>query len=232
MPDFIDLTGQQFGELTVESYAGKRKWNVVCSCGNRKQVLGYNMQSKRTQSCGCIGCKHRAESLTKHGNCGTRLYYIWQAMVQRCYNTNNSHYCHYGERGITVCNEWRNDFQAFYDWAMANGYDENAEFGECTIDRIDNDGNYEPANCRLVDRQIQANNTRTNHFIEYKGERMTIAEATRKFGFGVGVLSSRLRRGMTVEEAIETPINLNRSNAVKKVYTERRLAELKGEQRK
>ena len=171
MGKFVDLTGQRFGELTVESYAGKRKWNVACSCGNHKQVLGYNMQSGATQSCGCLGRKHRRESLTKHGMYGSRLYYVWINIIKRCTNPHSKNFKYYGGRGITICDDWRDNFQAFYDWAIANGYNENAHYGECTIDRIDVNGNYCPANCRWVSMAVQNKNKRDTFTDKSEAER-------------------------------------------------------------
>ena len=99
-------------------------------------------------------------------------------MCTRCNNPKDSHYGAYGGKGIRVCEE-RDDYKHFKEWAYEHGYDENAEFGECTIDRIDNNGNYEPSNCRFVDRLTQANNTSQNHFVVLNGRKMTIAEFAR-----------------------------------------------------
>lgn len=101
---------------------------------------------------------------------GSRLHIVWRSMNQRCYNPNKKSYPRYGGRGITVCDEWRNDFQAFYEWAIANGYDENADRYQCTIDRIDNDKGYSPDNCRWVDMKVQ-NNNKSNSKKEKGNER-------------------------------------------------------------
>lgn len=98
----------------------------------------------------------------KHGKKNTRLYRIWLQMKNRCFNIRTNRYKDYGGRGITVCDEWKNDFTKFYDWSILNGYQENL-----TIDRIDNDGNYEPSNCRWVTVKIQNRNSRSNHLITF-----------------------------------------------------------------
>lgn len=158
-----DLTGMRFGYLTVlskdESLKYKHQthttWLCLCDCGNTTIVRGYCLRNGHTQSCGCLGREKRLKSATKHGQSETRLYAIWHAMKQRCFNPNHKNYVDYGGRGIKVCEEWKNDFQAFYDWAMANGYEESL-----SIDRINNDGNYEPQNCRWVTMKEQCNNRR------------------------------------------------------------------------
>lgn len=110
----------------------------------------------------------------RHGLRYSKLYPVWNVMNQRCSNPNNKRYKDYGARGITVCDEWKNSFQAFYDWAITNGYDENAKRGKYTIDRINTNGNYEPENCRIVNNKIQANNKRNNIIIEYRGIKKTL----------------------------------------------------------
>ena len=132
-----------------------------------------------------------------HGHRNSRLYRIWSNIKTRCYNQNDPHFNRYGGRGITVCDEWKNDFKAFYDWAMSNGYQD-----DLTIDRIDNDGNYEPCNCRWVTVKEQNRNKRNVKFITYDGRTQTIPEWTKEFGLGKETIRERLKRGWSDEEAL------------------------------
>lgn len=122
---YKDLKGMKFGRLTVIDYLGSNKhgksvWNCKCDCGNYKQVVSSNLINGFSQSCGCIKKEQLSDRFKKHGMTGTRIYRAWRNMKDRCYNKNNKHYCNYGERGITVCDEWNYDFQCFYNWAMNN----------------------------------------------------------------------------------------------------------------
>ena len=153
-------------------------WRCRCECGNESVVAENNLKNGTTKSCGCWKYEKVKEHNTKHGGTHDRLYGIWKNMKRRCNNPKDSHFKTYGEKGVRVCDEW-NYYENFRTWAYANGYDENAEFGMCTLDRIDNDGNYDPANCRFVDRFTQANNTSQNHFVMLNGCEMTIAEFAR-----------------------------------------------------
>ena len=168
-----DLVGMRFGALTVIGRAENRLfrkndgktgvriyWICKCDCGNEKEVRAGHLKSGKIISCGCIGQIHSTEAKIKHNQRHTRLYGVWCNMKNRCYNKNVRSYKDYGKRGIKVCDEWIHDFGAFSEWAFANGYDPEAEYGKCTIDRIDVDGDYCPENCRGVDLKIQANNGR------------------------------------------------------------------------
>lgn len=149
----------------------------------------------------------------KHGMKGTRLYRIWQAMKTRCFNPNFPRFNDYGGRGISVCDEWKDDFQAFHCWSILNGYQENL-----TIDRIDNDGNYEPINCRWTTNEVQANNSRQCNFIEFNGETHNLTEWAEILNIPRYVLSNRIHAyGWTVERAFKTKAQKKPRKAVNKV---------------
>ena len=159
-----DLTGQKFGLLTViglaETDTRKTYWVCKCDCGNMKTVRSDSLLCGAIKSCGCIKRKQDEVNLTKnhrHKMSGTRIYSEWQGMKGRCYNKGNARYADWGGRGIEVCEQWRNSFESFYTWAMANGYQDNL-----TIDRIDNNGNYCPENCRWVGQQEHCRHRRSN----------------------------------------------------------------------
>ena len=160
-----DLTWQRFGRLTAIARAGsdaqgKATWYCICDCGNIVVATGAQLRRYNTRSCGCLAQEVSRKLRSKHGKTKTRLFPVWQSMKDRCHCPSNHAYKYYGGRGIAVCDEWRYDFQKFYEWSIANGYDENAPKGQCTIDRIDNDKGYSPDNCRWVDMKVQNNNKR------------------------------------------------------------------------
>lgn len=210
----IDMTGKRFGKLTVLRRSGNTQdgsavWECRCDCGNLTQVKGNSLRSGVTKSCGCgiveglkLGWGHKT-----HGETNTRLYGIWCGIKQRTSpNADKRHKKDYYLRGIRVCDEWANSFEEFRDWALANGYDENAPFGECTIDRIDNDGNYCPDNCRWISNKEQARNKSNNRNYTYNGETHNITDWARKLDVSEDMLRERLVvLGWDIEKALTTP---------------------------
>lgn len=205
MPKTIDITGKYFGYWKVIERAGstergKATWLCECKCGKRKIVTGDGLRSGKSESCGCKAIELSIERTKTHGKTGTRLYKIWNQMIQRTTNKNIKDYKYYGGRGITVCKEWRESFEAFEKWAEMNGYKENL-----TIDRKDNNKGYEPGNCQWATRKQQSSNTRYNHYLTYKGERKTITEWSEKTGIKRSVLYERINKlGWDIEKALTT----------------------------
>lgn len=208
----IDLTGKRFGRLVVVDYAftkdNKAYWNCICDCGNTCVKKGSNLMYDVTKSCGCLHKEQLQQRNTlsakwKGSSTGDnqRLYHIWCAIRNRCYSEHHVRYDRYGGRGIKVCDEWLNDFYAFEDWSMENGYQD-----DLTIDRIDFDGDYEPDNCRWITQKEQCNNKSDNKYLEYKGEIHTLSEWCDILDIPYDRTKARLNTcHMTVEQAFELP---------------------------
>lgn len=216
MGKLIDLTGLRFGKLTVIGYVenrpvGKRTvmkpyWRCKCDCGNVKDICGDNLRSGASQSCGCETRRATIERSTKHGFAKrgknrSRIYSIWASMIRRCTSSTEKAYKYYGERGITVCDEWK-DFESFKNWAFANGYDK-----KLTIDRIDVNGDYEPSNCRWVGMDIQANNTRANVMITLGEITHSMSEWCRILNLNYYAVRARRNLGWSDYDALFTPLH-------------------------
>lgn len=205
MGNFIDLTGQKFGRLTVIKRVENSKtkgalWLCKCDCGNETIVQSGNLKNGNSKSCGCLNRENLLKSITTHGLHNEKLYGVWKGMRQRCNNPTSPRYKDYGGRGIIICEEW-NNFKNFYDWAMSNGYKEGL-----SIDRIDNNNGYNPNNCRFTDRTIQSNNRRNNKIFTYKGQTHTLAEWASLYNMNYWALWSRIKRGWAIEKTLETPL--------------------------
>lgn len=181
-------------------------WLCMCDCGNKVTVRGKSLTGGVTQSCGCLAKELVSERASKHHGYGTRLYPIWNSMRQRCNNPHNQAYKNYGGRGISICDEW-DDFAVFREWALANGYDENASRGECTLDRIDANGNYCPENCRWVGMREQTNNRRKTVFITYNGKTLPLTKWADETGIRYSALWERYKHGVEPAELFANPID-------------------------
>lgn len=216
-----DLVGKKFGRLTVTSYShtnekGRAVWNCKCECGNSIKVSSSYLLSHETKSCGCLVKEvSRKQALIrnkgnkfglKHGKHEFKLYKVWKSMNGRCNCPTNSQYEYYGGRGIEVCSQWKNNFNAFYEWGMTNGYNEKASKGECTIDRIDVNGDYEPSNCRWVNLKVQANNKRNNRKITFNGITKNLCEWAEITGIRAETIRTRIDKlTWSIEKALTTP---------------------------
>jgi hypothetical protein len=209
---FKDLTGQVFGRLTAYSPHHTTRvgtyWNCKCICGNECIVLTTKLSNGHTTSCGCKKeeTKQKLSNLNKtHELSNSRLYKIYRGMISRCYKDYSSNYDRYGGRGITICQEWLDDFMNFYNWAMENGYSD-----DLSIDRIDPNGIYCPENCRWANAKKQANNTRSTIFLTYKGETKPASEWSEITGINRNAITRRKRNGWTDEECLTIKIGERR----------------------
>lgn len=200
----IPMIGNRFGRLVVIEEApkhpsGHARWLCKCDCGSiTDPILGTDLRTGKVLSCKCLHKELLSERVKTHGKTRTRLYRIWQNMRNRC--NLPSVPCHrcYGERGITVCEEWNASYQVFEIWALSNGYSE-----KLTLDRIDNDKGYSPENCRWVSRLAQANNLRKNIIVDIGGESHTLAEWSHISGIKYSTLYARYMRGWDSEKLLE-----------------------------
>ena len=194
--------GTVYGRLTVKESVGSKNGEIhyrcICECGNEAIVSGVNLRKGATQSCGCLRKERQKASVQKHGGYKTRLYRTWDAMIQRCTNKNHPAYHYYGARGITVCDEWRDSFEAFRDWAQESGYRD-----DLTIDRINVDGNYDPGNCRWATRKEQMHNTRRCHYITVDGVTKDLTQWAQTIGLSTGAIGWAIQSGKDPAEYIK-----------------------------
>ncbi len=199
-----NLANQRFGKLVAIERADNRRkrtfWRCQCDCGVICDKATKELLNGDTRSCGCLKLEKLAERSTTHGCAAagdeTPEYRVWKTMLSRCYNQNFPKYATYGARGITVCERWRYDFAAFLEDMGPRPSPRHS------IDRIDNDGNYEPGNCRWASLEEQANNRRNNTMLTHDGQTLTIAQWSRETGISYTALVQRIANGWTTEHAL------------------------------
>lgn len=197
--NFIDLTGQRFYRLVVlqrseNDKSGRVCWLCKCNCGTEKAIRSNDLVNLKVKSCGCFSTERKSIRKKNYGLTDKRPYKIWQGIKERCLNPNNPNYYRYGGRGIKIFEKWLS-FEGFWE-DMQHGYSD-----ELSIDRINNNGNYEPLNCRWTTRKSQMNNYSRNRAIEFNGETHNICEWGIILGIHYNTLRKRLNNGWTVEEA-------------------------------
>lgn len=200
----IELAGNMFGSWTVLSYQGSSRWLCRCLCGAEKEVLTCNLRSGQSTCCRACGSSRHGESLNRSPE-----YTSYMSMKSRCLNKNYIHYENYGGRGIAVCDRWlgKGGFEKFLE-------DMGRQPGpEYTIERIDNDGSYEPSNCRWATRKEQGRNRRTNRLVTAFGEELCIVEWSERFGVHTRVITDRIDRGWEAERAVSQPAKWSRSKS-------------------
>lgn len=203
--------GMKFGKLTVRELVingntNQRKYLCDCECGGTKITSEDNLRRGHCRSCGCL-YKGHGGSKKKNIFMGSdsKLYRTWSGIKSRCFDQNSHNYHNYGGRGITMCDEWKNDYNTFKKWALHNGYDESGG-RDCSIDRIDTNGNYDPYNCKWSTAKEQANNTRRNTFIEYDGVEYTLSQLADKAGLNYSTFMSRYSRGWDIDKILNCPV--------------------------
>lgn len=207
MPPLIDLTGMKFTRLTVIKQAPRTRhmteWECVCECDPKTVVIvqGVNLKSGATRSCGCFKKDNAAANATKHGMIKSPEYRVWCHMIGRCHNPTDAGFKWYGERGIVVCEKWRESFGNFF-----------ADIGakpsvKHQIDRFpNNNGNYEPGNVRWATKSQNQRNKRNNRILTVNGESMSLIEWAERTGINAGTIKSRLKKGLSVELALTLPV--------------------------
>lgn len=199
----IDLSGNIYGYLTVIRKNGKCKkgytYECQCDCGKIITVQRANLVRGHVKSCGCKRVEMIIAGQKGHKLSKTRLYKIYYNIIGRCTNPKNTSFKNYGEKGIDLCPEWKGEkgFINFYNWAMQNNYSDTL-----TIDRIDNNLNYSPSNCRWVSQKVQQNNRSNNHVITYDDKSMTISQWADYLNVPVYMILNRLKRGRSDIDAI------------------------------
>ncbi|CAB5212895.1 hypothetical protein UFOVP191_57 [uncultured Caudovirales phage] len=200
---FQDITGNQYGLLSVIELSQIKNsgtyWLCLCACGNKTIKRGDRIRSGYSESCGCVGKENSRKANTKHGYASggknTAEYNTWHNMISRCHNPKCKEYPYYGGRGITVCDRWLSIENFLADMGMKPSQTH-------SLDRINNDGNYEPSNCRWATKKEQSRNKRSNRFIDHAGQSLTVSAWAEQQKIHYNTLHNRLKNGWPIEEAL------------------------------
>lgn len=212
MTAFIDITGKKYGRLTVirrleNAPKGVVRWECKCDCGNVAIVRSGDLKNGAVKSCGCLRSDIGKRSTT-HGMSKTRLYQTWVNIRGRCCRTNNPAYSLYGGRGIMICDDWKNSFEAFARWALANGYQD-----DLTIERIDYNKGYMPENCKWISMGEQANNRRSNVSITFNNETHNLSQWCKIYGKEYNLVYNRIHKNKwDFERAMFEPVHIEKRN--------------------
>jgi hypothetical protein len=206
MTKLIDIIGKKFGKWIVtirvaNKYGTRTRYLCECECGTKREVEGSSLRTGSSKSCGCVSTERISKLRLTHGKTKTDIFVIWQGIKDRCYNEKGNHWNSHGKRGIKVYEEWIHSFEKFELYIKTLGIRPEGY----TLDRINNDGDYEPHNLRWASPRTQANNTRSNRIIEFKSKRMTMAEWAREINISYKTLATRLYDGWSIEKALSTP---------------------------
>lgn len=200
----IDMIGLRFGSLVVISRSSHRSgkhvtWECACDCGNKSVVSGTKLRSGHTKSCGCAKVAEIVKRSLTHGKCMTPEYRVWTGIKSRCFGKKTRSYKDYGGRGVTMCKKWRDSFEAFYDDMGPRPSPDHS------IERLDNDGNYEPGNCVWATRCIQCRNKRNNVVVRFQGSEVLLMELCENLGLRHSLIRRRLYSGWNLDRALSTP---------------------------
>lgn len=197
-----DLSGKTFGKLTALSYvkraANGAHWYCSCACGNFRVARAKDLKTLHVRSCGCL----HSETVTKHSDSNSSEYRTWDSLKRRCYNPTTKYFDRYGGRGIQVCARWRDDYQAFLSDMGRRPSPRHS------LDRIDNDGDYELSNCRWTLQVVQIRNRSIAVIFDWHGKHRSQMELAELSGIPFGTLRSRIKRGWTLERAMMQPLRL------------------------
>jgi hypothetical protein len=191
--------GDKHGYLTITEVLPGSMVEAKCECGATKKYVYQSLKRGLTKSCGCLNSKVH----TKHGLCSHPLYSVWEGMVQRCYNPNHKAYKHYGGKGVTICDEWRNDFGVFLKWALENGWRKGLKIDKDIKAKTNGPAIYGPEYCSIVTQSKNLRNREGNRVIEYLGESRCMKEWAEIIGISYSALRARLDRGWSIDRAFK-----------------------------